>query len=178
MKPLILLLLFAITLEAQTLADAARKERQRQAQVQSKRVITTEDARSSTLPPPSPSGSSAAAELKPVAAPAPSAASSVGPAAKVPEVKSADPAAKYQQDVAALRAKLRGLQDQETALQLQISEFTNKFYAPVTDTASRADAQARMGEAQNRLTTVRGDLDAARKALAAMEAQGPATAGK
>jgi len=164
MRPLILLLLLAITAEAQTLADVARKERQRQVEVHSRRLITTEDAKPVILPEPG----QVVTSLPSVPAVA------VPPAVSKPvAVPSIDPVQKYQEEITRLGVKLRDLQTQETALQLQINDSSNKFNAPVTDVPSRADAQARMVDGQNRLATVRADLDLTRKALEVMEASRP-----
>ena len=84
-----------------------------------------------------------------------------------------DPIQKYQEEITRLRVKLRDLQLEETALQLQINDYSNKFNAPVTDVTSRADAQARMVDGQNRLAMVRADLDMTQKALNATEAARP-----
>src|SRR5262245_43385336 len=46
MKPLILVLLFALSAEAQSVADAARQERQRRNELKSVRVLTNEDTKS------------------------------------------------------------------------------------------------------------------------------------
>jgi outer membrane protein TolC len=72
-----------------------------------------------------------------------------------------------------LRVKVQELQDQERALQLQVNQLTSQFLAPVSDQTSRDQAQARIGETQNRLTAVRAELDQAKKTLDAMQLQGP-----
>lgn len=180
MKPLILILLVAMSAEAQTLADLARQERFRHAQVQNRRVYTNDDARGLTIPDVPKSTAPATAEngAAPVAAapavatpPAAPAASAARPAA--PQARPVDPAQKFREDVEKVRVKIRELQDQEISLQLQVNQITNQFFAPVTDEATRSQAQTRLGEAQNRLTALRGELEQTRRTLAAMEAQGP-----
>ena len=51
MKPLILMLLFAIAVEAQSLPEVARKERERQAKVKSVHVYSNEDAKTAPTRP-------------------------------------------------------------------------------------------------------------------------------
>ena len=186
MKLLILILFVAMSAEAQTLADYARQERLRHAQVQNRRVYTNDDARGLTVPEaPKPAAAPAASAASAAAAPATTApaagAAPVGPAAAAPgarpaapQAKPVDPAQKFREEVEKMRAKIRELQDQETALQLQVNRLTNEFFAPVTDEATRSQAQTQLGDAQNRLTALRGELERTRRTLAAMEAQGPA----
>jgi hypothetical protein len=159
MKPLILILLLALSAEAQGLADAARSERQRQAQVQSTRIITNDDIRV-VEPPASQPQAAAATPANPVPAP-------------VTPVTSVDPAQRYREDLEKIRARVRELQDQETALQLQVNQLTNQLFAPVTDQSTRDQAQARLGEVQSRLTLLRGELAQGQRTLADMVAQGP-----
>lgn len=172
MKPLSLILLVAVCAEAQTLADIARKERERQARVQSVRVFTTEDARSAATPalPPSPATAptpNAGTTAAPTAAPVPPAA-----AAPVPTA-GPDPVERWNQEMDKIRAKLRELQDQETALQLQLNDFTNQFTAPKANENNRRQVQIRIVETQGKLNAVRSELEQTRKTMLAMEAQGP-----
>jgi hypothetical protein len=192
MKPLILVLLLAISAEAQSLADYARHERLRREQMRASRTYTNDDARGLTVPealklePVESEASSSAVSptnaVSPVnnvtparaattTAPA-AAAASTPPGAAAPQARP-DPAQKYRQDTERLRAEIRTLQDQEVALQLQVNQLTNQFFAPVTDQASRNQAQAGLADMQGRLTALRGVLEQTRRTLAAMEAQGP-----
>lgn len=59
------------------------------------------------------------------------------------------------------------------AAQLQVTQATNLVFAPVTDEVTRSQAQSRLADAQNRLAAVRRELEDTRRALAAMETQGP-----
>jgi hypothetical protein len=158
MKPLILILLASAAVEAQSIADVARQERARQARVQSTRVITTEDVRRGTT------GTSQ------TPAPAAPAAQAPAPAAAKPPV---DPVQQYNETVAQIRSRIRQLQDEETATQLQINDVTNRVFAPVTTQSARNQAQTELAGAQKKLADVRTELAANRTRLQQMEAQGP-----
>ena len=79
----------------------------------------------------------------------------------------------YAEELARLRTKVVELQDQETALQLQLNNLKNAYLAPVTDTAARAQAQSRTEQAQTQLATTRQELANTRRQLQVLEAQGP-----
>lgn len=164
MKPLILLLLLAVSVQAQTLADAARKERARQATIRSSQVITGKGTQTQSTATPS------AAPAKVAPKEPPKAVTPIPPPAPVVV---ADPAAKWNAEVNRLRMKIQELEDRERTLQLQVNQLTNQIFAPVTDQNSRDQAQARLGEAQNSLTAVRAELDQTKKTLDAMQLQGP-----
>lgn len=161
------MLLLVISAEAQTVADIARQERERRAHLKDVRVIAAEGvpnaAAASTLP---------AGDQKPAATdkktPAP-AVSAPTPAA----VPLADPVKAWTERADKLRKKIQELQDEETALQLQMNQLTNQFFAPVADQNSKDQAQARLGQTQDRLTAVRAELDQTKKTLDAMQLQGP-----
>ena len=167
MKLLILILTLVASAEAQTVADIARQERERRAQLKNIPVIAAEGVRSattvSTLP--APDAKTPAADKK---APAPAAKAPTSAAAPAP-----DPVKDWTERLDKLRKKVQDLQDQETALQLQVNELTNQFFAPVADQNSKDQAQARLGETQNRLTAVRAELEQTKKMLDAMQLQGP-----
>src|SRR5436190_24300716 len=76
MKPLILILLAAVFAQGQTIADAARRERARQAQVKTTKVFTSADLKSKDSKEP--------AEAKPVENPAPTPAVVQAPAPPAP----------------------------------------------------------------------------------------------
>ena len=212
MKPLMLLSLLAVSVQAQTIADAARQERARQARIRSEQAVsgkTTETitntpvAPSSQTPPvsvlgnpatpatpgtpaapgtpgtPATPGATAATPASPAtAAPAgpgqPRPAPAAAPAPpRPPAPPPVDPAAKWNEEMGKIRARVRDLQDQEQALQLQVNQLTSQFLAPVSDQASKDQAQSRLGDTQNRLTAVRAELDQARKTLDSMQLQGP-----
>lgn len=183
MRRLILLLVLAVPVQAQTLADAARMERARQARIRSSQVITGKGTQTQstvtpptgqTTPPAAPTTGTPAPEAGPGAPaqepPKPAARPTPTPAPAAPAV---DPAAKWNAEANRLRAKIQELQDQERAVQLQINQLTNQFFAPVSDQNSRDQAQARLSETQNKLTAVRAELDQTKKALDAMQLQGP-----
>lgn len=170
MKTLALVLLLATVAQAQTLADAARKERERQAHLKSTRVIVAKGT-------PAPSTAPAKETQKPAAGSStePSAKETPAPstAATTPEVT--DPVKEWNDQVEKLKARIQELQDQETALQLQVNQVTNQFLAPVADQDSRAAAQAQLGETQSRLAAVQTELEQNQKTLDEMQAQGPPT---
>ena len=160
MKPLILIVAASISLGAQTIADAARQERTRQAQVKSTRVFT--DANAHSVDPAIP------VAIMPgrLPIPAPAApATAAKPAVVVPP--SDDPVQK-------LRARIRDLEDQETALKLKINDVSIEFYNPVTDMAARNDAQARLVDAQVRLGDTQRELAQTRTTLQQKEAEAQA----
>jgi len=163
MKPLILVLLVAISVESQTLVDAAKQERARQAKLKSTRVYTDQNAHVIQ-----PLGASPPA-AKP---PAPPAAEKVQPA--VPAASPATPApvpSANDEQIQKARARLRTLEDQETAVKLQINDLTNQVYAPVTDQTTKDQALNKLGDAMTKLTTIQRDIDQARISLQELEAK-------
>jgi hypothetical protein len=185
MKALMLLLVLAVTVQAQTVADIARRERARQARIRSSQVITGKGTQTQTkgaqpaqtTPPAAPAAATRASNAgTPAAAPkeaAKEAQKPAGAAGRGPAPVAADPTAKWNEEVSKLRAKIQGLEDQERTLQLLVNQLTNQFFAPVTDQNSKDQAQARLGEAQNNLTAVRAELDLTKRTLDAMQLQGP-----
>jgi type IV secretory pathway VirB10-like protein len=181
MKTLAVVLLMAITVQAQTVADVARKERERRAQLRSVRVLTIESVQPSapavepaqpkaadTPPPPEPGA--------PVSVPAVSVPAQAPPKLAPPPpppVPVVDATARWNEEMNQARGKVQELQRQEAALQLQINQLTNQFFAPVSDQSSRDQAQARLGETQNQLMAVRVELDKAKKTLDSLQLQGP-----
>jgi hypothetical protein len=169
MKPLILILLtssVAISVQAQTqtIADIARNERARKAQIPSKSnwVVRTEDIR--TTPP----AEEETASPEGVAAPSPAAEA---PAPATPST--VDPAQQWYDETALVRAKVRDLTDQETASQLQINNLMNQVLAPQSTQSARDQAQSELQAAQQRLQGVRTELEKTRGELQARELQGP-----
>ena len=162
MKALIFILLAAMTAEAQTIADVARKERERRAQAKTVRVITSADIKKT--------GAAPAAAPTPV----PAKPSDAAKPAETPGKSPLDIIEEWDAQMQKVRAAIRELQDQETALQLQVNAFTNQVYAPVTTVAARNQAQANLAQAQTNLVTVRKELAETRLKLQQMEAQGPA----
>jgi TolA-binding protein len=156
MRAFLVIVFVAMSVQAQSLADFARRERERQAHLKPTQVITG-------------TGSGA------TAAPA---AQSAAP--KIVETKkpAADPVKEYNDQLDRLRAKIRSLQDEETATQLQINELNNQVYAPVVDQAEKDQALAVVGAAQLKLANVRMELAATTKELEAAETQGPPKSAK
>jgi 3-oxoacyl-ACP reductase-like protein len=170
MKPLILMLLFVIAVEAQSLPEVAQKERVRQAKVKSVHVYTNEDAKTA---PTRPESTTAAAPAQATAPSAPAAAPA--PAAKPAEIVIVpnDRVRKYNEDLARLRARAVQLGDQSTTLQLQLVDLKNQFLAPVTDTITRSQTQTRIEQVQQQLVATENQLVETRRSIQVMEALGP-----
>jgi len=172
MKPLILILFVAASAQAQSVADAARMERARQAQLKSTRVFS--DANTHLVKPITP----AEPLLVPVAgstAPTPKNPAPAGPAGAALNAAAVaatvDPVAEEMQK---LRIRVRALEDQETSLKLQISDITNQVYAPLTEAATHNEALTRLGETQAKLADVQKELAQARSGLQQLEIQSAA----
>jgi hypothetical protein len=138
------------TLQAQSLVEIARQERERQAHLKPTQVITGTGSGATTTPAAQP-GLPGTGEKKPAA----------------------DPVKEYNDQIDKLRSTIRTLQDEETAAQLQINELNNQVYAPVVDQAVKDQALTLVGAVQERLADIRKELDARTKELQALEAQGP-----
>ena len=150
MKVFLVILLVAVSVHAQSLADAARKERERRAHLKSAPVIQAEGA-------PSPAGAKAEEGKKPQEPP------------KTP----VDPVKEYNDLLQKLRARVMVLQDDEAATQLQINDLANQINAPVVDQATKDQTLALLGDARQKLAAVRLELDQTRKTLDTMQLQGP-----
>jgi hypothetical protein len=146
MKPLLVMLLLATSVQAQSIADAARQERERQAKVKSTVVFKE------TGPEPAP------VEEKEV------------PKVSKPSIQ--DPVELWNAKVDELRAKIKNLQDQEIALQLQQTQLQNQASAPIIDPATKDQAQNDVAQNMQQLAKVREDLDFSRKELDALQAAG------
>jgi hypothetical protein len=153
MKPLLVMLLVAISVQAQSVADAARQERERQAKVKSTVIIKEEG-------PPVP------ADGKPNELP------------RLNLPAEPDPVGLWNARADELRNKIKDLQDQETALQLQQTNQQNQVYAPVVDPVLKDQAQADLTQTIQQLAKVREDLDLDKKELDAMLAEGPPKRGQ
>jgi hypothetical protein len=185
MKPLILVLLFAISAAAQSLPEVARQERERKANLKTSHVLTTDTVKGQLTN--SPATGEKPAETRPEqpATPAnapeaakPASASSAPATAPSPaqtEAKNANDEAvkKYAEELSRLRARVVQLQDQGTALQLQINDLKNSFLAPVTDTNARAQAQTQLDQAQTQLAATEQELADTRRQVQVLEVQGP-----
>jgi hypothetical protein len=171
MKPLILLALMlstAVGVQAQTIADYARRERERQARVQATRVFTSEDAKSNTTPvtikppdrlPPGATPGAPTAELAEAAAPEPPAA--------------LDPVQVWTEETLKLRNKVRQLMDQETALQLEMNRASAQMNAPVTTQSAKDQASRVLLASQEKITAIRSELAQTRTELQEKDLQGP-----
>jgi hypothetical protein len=168
MKLLSLVLLLTVPIQAQTLADAARRERARQASLRSAHVIQGKGTRTETTTPPAPAPPVGPAG--PAAAPAPAVPKPAPPKPPAPAA-APDPAAARNAQITKLRAKIPELEDQERALQLQVNQFTNQMLAPVSDQHANDEAQTQLGAAQNKLNAVRAELDLTKKILDEMQSQ-------
>jgi hypothetical protein len=160
MKPLILILLAAVCAQSQTIADAARRERARQAQVKTTKVFTNEDLKKVA----------ATIEIRPVENPAPGGAATAaapGAAASTPAAATPalDPLEQWQQDTAKLRTQVRDLMDQETAAQLEINTASAQINAPITSQGAKDQAARALEAAQQKLILIRADLAKARSEL-------------
>ena len=153
--------------QTQTIADFARQERARQAKVQSTRVITTDDLKRADV-------TAAPAEKEPAKDAAKEPSKDGAKPAAAPAAAASDPIKEWNEQVAKIRARIRELQDQDTATQIEINAVTNKVYAPVTTEAARTQAQAALAAAQKKLTEIRDETLLTRTKLQEMEAQGPA----
>jgi len=211
MRALIVILLVAASVHAQSLADIARKERERRANLKPAAVIKAEGgpaapAASGASPAPAPAapgaeaakaGETAKAEeaKKPEEAKANNSSSPATPAppagpadAKAadksaasdkpkeppkPQPPAVDPAKEWNAQVDKLRQKIVSLQEEEAATQLRINQLNNQIYAPVVDQAAKDQALVQVGEAQQKLGTVRLELDQTRRALDSLQLQGP-----
>jgi hypothetical protein len=181
MKSLAFVLLLTVPLKAQTLADAARNERARQAGIRSAHIYQGKGTRTeTTIPRPAPAvAAPATPSPKPPApaAPAPTAPSLAAPkpgAPKPPSPPTPDPSAQRIAEMEKLRARIPELEDQERTLQLQVNEFTNQMLAPISDQSAKDEAQTKIGAAQSKLNAVRAELDLTKKTLDEMQAPGPA----
>ena len=155
MKPLISALVIidaAVSLQAQTgsspLMDAARKERERRAQTKSSTVYTDANSHGLTVGNVTTATATAATEAAAAAAEASAKAAEAAP----------DPKAVREEEVRRLREKIQDLENQETALKLQINDFTNQVYAPVTTQDAKNDAQAKLGQSQAVLLDIQTEL--------------------
>jgi hypothetical protein len=162
MKPLILILLAAVVVQAQTIADLARRERARQAQLQTTKIFTTEDVKSK--------GSTETAEARPVENPTP-----VAPAAApaTPAVPAIDPVQQWAEETGKLRTRVRELDAQETAALLEINAASAQINAPITSQSAKDQAQRTLEASQQKLVTIRAELTRTRSELQEKDLLGP-----
>jgi len=160
MKALLVMLLFTVTVQAQSIADAARKERERQANLHSNIVIKETGTPAAEQP-----ANDSAAPATEGAKPADS--------KDLSKVKIPDTVDLWNAKQDELRLKIRNLQDQEMALELQQTDVQNQVYAPVVDPVVKDQAQAALAQVQEKVAKVRDDLDSLRKELDLLQVAGP-----
>lgn len=169
MKPLILILLAAVFAQGQTIADAARRERERQAQLKTTKIFTSADLKSKD--------SSFAVESKPVENPTPDAAAApASTAAAAPDpvrMLDSDYVQQWQQETAKLRTQVRDLLDQETATQLEMNAASAQINAPITTQSAKDQAQRTLEGSQQKLLGIRSELAKARSELQEKDLAGP-----
>ena len=153
MKALIVILLLAVSVQAQNLADAARKERERRAHLKPAEVIEAQGFPSST----DAQEESIQPEVE-AARPQPSAVDSIK---------------EWNEQIRGLLAKIQALQMEETATELQINELNNQIFAPVIDQATKDQALARLGKAREKLAALGLELSQTTQSLETIEIQGP-----
>src|SRR5437667_1746846 len=107
MKALIVILLLAVSAQAQSLADAARKERARRAHLKPAEVFEAEGFPSSTGTP----GEGIQPELQ----------------AARPQPPAIDLTMEWNERIRGLVAKIQALQVEETATELQINQLNNQI---------------------------------------------------
>jgi hypothetical protein len=199
MRAFIVILLLAASVHAQSLADAARKERERREHLRPAVVIQGQGA---TTTAPAPGGATAEEGKKPeeakkpeegkaeAAKPAEATTADANAAAKEkpadnaatpekpkepakPQPPAVDPTKEWNDQLQKLRARIQSLQGEETATQLQINDLNNQIFAPVIDQATKDQALAQVGEAKQKLAAVRLELDQTRRTLETLQLQGP-----
>jgi hypothetical protein len=153
MKALVVILLLAVSVQAQSLADAARKERERRAHLKPAEVIEAEGFPTST----------GAQE------------ESVRPEVEAasPEPRAVESIKEWNEQVRALLAKIQALQVEEAATELQINELNNQIFAPVIDQATKDQGLARLEEAREKLASLGLKLSQTTQSLETIEIQGP-----
>ena len=170
MKPLILILLAAVGVQAQSIADAARKERARQAQVQTTKIFTNQNVKGQDSK--EPRDPLEISTTKPVEKPAPEPDEAEEPAAPKGETV-VDAVNKWTDETSKLRAKVRDLMDQDTAAQLEINGFSAQINAPVTSQSAKTQAQKNLDTAQKKLAGIRAELSKVRGELQEKDLAGP-----
>jgi hypothetical protein len=162
MKPLILILLTALAAQAQTIADAARRERARQAQLNTTKIFTTADLKGKAPE---------TAEAKPVENPTPVAAAGAAPA--TPAAPVVDPVQQWTEETGKLRTRVRELMDQERDALLEINTASAQINAPVTSQSAKDQAQRTLEASQQKLVTIRAELTRTRSDLQEKDLLGP-----
>src|SRR5262245_26799119 len=173
MKPLLVVLLMAGSVWGQSIADIARKERERQSKSRSTQKITSVETIKVEEPKPTvPASTPAKPEEAKESAPQSQTQASQAPL-KPQASPPVDPVQVWNNQLNQLRTRIRALMDQETSLLLQLNQANNQVYAPVTDPATHERALALVGQIQQQLEAVRKDLVTAKTMLDTMQVQGP-----
>jgi hypothetical protein len=176
MKLLSLLLVLAVSVQAQSIADAARKEKERRAKLQPAQVITVDNSKVEAPTPKTEETKAAdakAADAK-AATPDSTKAGTPGFGKELPKTQvPPDPVKIWNDRVAAIRARIQGLQDQAVAIQLQQNEATNQVYAVITYPATQERAQAQLAQIQQQAAMIRASLEEEKRTLDAMLLAGP-----
>jgi len=154
MRALIVILLMAVCVHAQSLADVARKERERRVHLKPALVIKAEGS-------PATAGGPATERRKPEEEPV------------KPQPPAVDPIKEWNEQIQKLRAKIQALQLEETATELQIIELNNQIFAPVIDQTTKDQALAHLGEARTRLAALGSELSQTTQTLETIQIQGP-----
>jgi hypothetical protein len=143
-----------------------RKERERQANLHSSVVIKETGTPAAAEQPANAPAAPAAEGAKP--------ADSTAPATKdLSKARTPDPVDLWNAKQDELRLKIRNLQDQEMALELQQTDIQNQVYAPVVDPVVKDQAQAALAQVQDKVARAREDLDSLRKELDFLQVAGP-----
>src|SRR5579862_3930576 len=130
MKTLIVILLMASSVYAQTLVEAARKEQERRAHLRPAQVFKAEG----------PPASEPLEQQKPQ------------PQLASPPVSDVDPTRQWNEQIRETGARIQALQLEETATELEINELNSEVFAPVTDQVTKDQALAGLADARRRLT--------------------------
>jgi hypothetical protein len=176
MKLLSLLLVLVVSAQAQSIADAARKEKERRAKLQPAQVITVDNSKVEAPTPKTEETKAADAKDADAKAATPDSTKAGTPALgkELPKTQAPpDPVKIWNDRVAAIRARIQSLQDQAIAIQLQQNEATNQVYAVITDPATQERAQAQLVQIQQQAGMIRASLEEEKRTLDAMLLAGP-----
>lgn len=154
MKVLLVTLLLAVSVQAQSLGDVARRERLRQAHLKPDVVIKGQGFPPSTAL--QPKGMQPEVE------------------AVTPVPLTVDSTKEWNEQIRRLLAKIQDLQAMETATELQINELNNEIFAPVIDQSTKDQALASLEEAREKLAAVGLELSQTTQNLETIEILGPA----
>jgi hypothetical protein len=152
MKTLIVILLMTVSVQAQSLADAARKERERQAHLKPVEVIKAQGVAGTA----GPQGESIQPQLR-----------------ARPRPPSLEVTKEWNGQIRRLIARIQDLQAAETAMELEINELNNQIFAPVIDQPTKDQALSRLREAREKLAALGLELSQTTQTLETIQIQGP-----